>query len=95
MTTPIRTVGVSKDEEHNTYSLDVEDRSHGYSRVFHFGIEFVSSGEYRTLAAAYREIQDVRFPVVVRVADGPRDHPVAVRARAMRTAHTGRCWSRA
>jgi len=70
MTTPIRTVSVSRDDEHNTYSLDVEDRSHGYPRVFHFGVEFVSSGEYRTLAAAYREIQDVRFPVVIRTADG-------------------------
>jgi hypothetical protein len=66
MTTPIRTVSVSTDDEHNTYSLDVEDRSHGYPRVFHFGVEFVSSGEYRTLAAAYREIQEVTFPVVVR-----------------------------
>jgi hypothetical protein len=71
MTTPIRTVSVSKDEEHNTYSLDVEDRSHGYPRVFHFGVEFVSSGEYRTLAAAYREIQEVTFPVVVRATDVP------------------------
>src|SRR5688572_20613569 len=70
MTTPIRTVSVSKDDEHNTYSLDVEDRSHGYPRTFHFGVEFVSSGEYRTLAAAFREIQDVTFPVVVRAAEG-------------------------
>jgi DNA gyrase subunit B len=73
MTTPIRSVSVSKDDEHNTFSLDVEDRSHGYPRVFHFGIEFVSSGEYRTLAAAYREIQDVKFPAVVRAADGAVD----------------------
>jgi DNA gyrase subunit B len=70
MTTPIRTVSVTRDDEHNTYSLDVEDRSHGYPRVFHFGVEFVTSGEYRTLVAAYREIQDVKFPVVVRTADG-------------------------
>jgi DNA gyrase subunit B len=70
MTTPVRTVSVSRDDEHNTYSLDVEDRSHGYPRVFHFGVEFVSSGEYRTLTAAYREIQDVKFPVVVRAAEG-------------------------
>jgi DNA gyrase subunit B len=69
MTTPVRTVSVSRDDEHNTYSLDVEDRSHGYPRVFHFGVEFVSSGEYRTLTAAYREIQDVKFPVVVRSSE--------------------------
>jgi len=76
MTTPIRTVTVSRDDEHNTYSLDVEDRSHGYPRVFHFGVEFVASGEYRTLSAAYREIQDVKFPVVVRAADAGADAPV-------------------
>src|SRR5262249_22152258 len=33
---------------------------------YSIGVEFISSGEYRTLQAAYREIQDVRFPVVVR-----------------------------
>jgi hypothetical protein len=57
MTTPLRAVTVARDDEHNTYSLDVEDRSHGYPRVFHFGVEFVSSGEYRTLAAAYRRFR--------------------------------------
>ena len=30
----------------------------------------MSSGEYRTLAAAYREIQDVKFPVVIRATEG-------------------------
>jgi DNA gyrase subunit B len=66
MTTPVRNVEVTRDTEHNTFSLTVEDRSLGYPRHFVFGIEFVSSGEYRTLAAAYREIQEIKFPVVVR-----------------------------
>jgi DNA gyrase subunit B len=73
MTTPTRNVEVSRDTEHNTYRLAVEDRAHGYPRHFEFGIEFVSSGEYRTLAAAYREIQDITFPVVVRTSQGAAD----------------------
>jgi hypothetical protein len=69
MTTPIRSVSVSRDDEHNTFTLDVEDRSHGYPRPFNFGVDFVSSGEYRTLAAAFREMQEITFPVVVRTLD--------------------------
>jgi len=73
MTTPVRSVTVSRDDEHNAYSLDVEDRSHGYPRVFNFGVNFVSSGEYRTLGAAFREIQDITFPVVVKMLDSAAD----------------------
>src|SRR6187455_1404330 len=69
MTTPISSVSVSRDDEHNTFTLDVEDRSHGYPRPFSFGVDFVSSGEYRTLAAAFREMQEITFPVVVRTVD--------------------------
>jgi DNA gyrase subunit B len=70
MTTPVRTVAVTRDTEHNVFALNVEDRSLGYPRHFEFGVDFISSGEYRTLAAAYREIQDVRFPVVAKGAAG-------------------------
>ena len=66
MTTPVRSVEVTRDEEHNAFALSVEDRSLGYPRKFEFGVTFVSSGEYRTLAAAYREIQEIKFPVVAR-----------------------------
>jgi DNA gyrase subunit B len=68
MTTPVRTVTVSRDNEHNAFALTVEDRSQGYPRHYTIGVEFLASGEYRTLLAAYREIRDVSFPVVVKVA---------------------------
>ena len=92
MTTPTRTVDVTSDTEHNTYRLNVEDRAHGYPRHFQFGVEFMASAEYRTLVAAYREIQDITFPVVVRmqaVADAaaesePADE-VATEAEATET----------
>jgi DNA gyrase subunit B len=73
MTTPNRTVTVGRDDEHNAFFLDVEDRSHGYPRRFVLGVDFISSGEYRTLAAAYREIHDIHFPVVVTAMETARD----------------------
>jgi DNA gyrase subunit B len=73
MTTPVRTVTVARDDEHNAYVLNVEDRSHGYPRRFVFGVDFITAGEYRTLLAAYREIKDIRFPVVVKALDAARD----------------------
>ena len=66
MTTPVRTVTVSRDDEHNAFELSIEDRSQGYPRRYTMGVDFVASGEYRTLLAAYREIQDIKFPVVVK-----------------------------
>jgi DNA gyrase subunit B len=68
MTTPSRTVSVSRDDAHNVFALQVEDRSQGYPRQYEIGVDFITSGEYRTLSSAYREIGDVRFPVVVRSA---------------------------
>jgi DNA gyrase subunit B len=65
MTTPTRTVSVFRDDEHNVFALRIDDRSQGYSRQHELGVDFITSGEYRTLAAAYREIQDIKFPVVV------------------------------
>lgn len=73
MTTPVRTVNVGRDDEHNAFFLDVEDRSHGYPRKFVFGVDFVSAGEYRTLLAAYREIQDIKFPVIIKTLDSSHD----------------------
>jgi DNA gyrase subunit B len=72
MTTPTRNVVVNRDEEHNAFELVVEDRSQGYPRKFKFGLEFIASGEYRTLHTAYREIQEIKFPVVVKTT-GPVD----------------------
>jgi DNA gyrase subunit B len=57
---------VIRDDEHNVFALSVEDRSQGYPRRFEIGVDFVVSGEYRTLAAAYREIREITFPVVVK-----------------------------
>jgi DNA gyrase subunit B len=73
MTTPTRTVAVTRDDEHNAFELAVEDRSQGYPRKYKLGVNFVASGEYRTLHAAYREIREITFPVVVKATDGAVD----------------------
>ena len=73
MTTPSRTVTVTRDAEHNVFDLEIEDRSQGYPRRYRIGVDFIASGEYRTLAAAYREVQDLRFPVIVKTGATARD----------------------
>ncbi|MEQ1572975.1 MAG: DNA topoisomerase (ATP-hydrolyzing) subunit B [Vicinamibacterales bacterium] len=76
MTTPVRIVAVVRDDEHNTFALAVEDRAQGYPRPSQIGVTFLASGEYRTLRAAYGEIQEVVFPVIVKHSDAaPVDDP--------------------
>ena len=76
MTTPTRTVSVTRDDEHNVFALEIEDRSLGYPRQYEIGVDFITSGEYRTLVPAYREIADLKFPVVVISGDSPREEDV-------------------
>jgi DNA gyrase subunit B len=73
MTTPTRTVTVERDDEHNVFALHVEDRSPGYPRRYEIGVDFITSGEYRLLTSAYREIQDIKFPVVATTSEAPRE----------------------
>jgi DNA gyrase subunit B len=73
MTIPTRTVTVARDDEHNVFTLHVEDRSPGYPRRYEIGVDFITSGEYRLLASAYREIQDIKFPVVVTTTAAQHD----------------------
>ena len=59
LTTPVRELTVVRDDEHNAWQLRIEDRSNGYPRVDTIGVDFVTTGEYRTLAASYADIRDV------------------------------------
>ncbi len=65
LATPTRAVSVQPDEEHNAFSLLVEDRSNGYPRHYSLGLEFVTGSEYRTLLGAYREVRGIELPVTV------------------------------
>ena len=66
MTTAKRTVTVQRDEEHNRYLLQVEDRSSGYSRQHTIGVDFVTAAEYRTLLANRRDIPAVTGEILVK-----------------------------
>jgi DNA gyrase subunit B len=74
LTTPMRTVTVQRDEEHNRYLLHVEDRSNGYPRQHTIGVDFVTAGEYRTLLANHRDIPTLSGDIIVSTTgDGADD----------------------
>ncbi len=78
LTTDTRTVTVQRDEEHNRYLLQIEDRSSGYPRHHTIGVDFVTAGEYRTLLANRRDIPVFSGEIVVSssaeaVEDAPSD----------------------
>jgi DNA gyrase subunit B len=73
LNTAVRTVSVIRDEEHNAFMLQIEDRSLGYPRRLQMGQAFVASSEYRTLQAAARDVRQVKFPVTVSSATAQVD----------------------
>src|SRR5262245_14021091 len=78
LTTPVRDVTLARDEEHNAWQLRMEDRSNGYPRIDHIGPDFITTGEFRTLAASYAEIRDLvramrKGPLEIRTASGTRE----------------------
>src|SRR5262245_55284595 len=73
ITTPTRAVTVQRDEEHNRYLLHVDDRSNGYPRQHSVGVDFVTTGEYRTLLANHRDIPALKGEIIVSGAPEPAD----------------------
>jgi DNA gyrase subunit B len=65
LTTPTRIVVVQRDEEHNRYLLQVDDRSNGYPRQHTIGVDFVTAAEYRTLLANRRDLPQFGGDIVV------------------------------
>ena len=63
---PARSASVQPDEEHQAHSIVVEDRSGGYPRHHRIDIDFVSTTEFRSLAASYQDVRGIRGPIVVR-----------------------------
>jgi DNA gyrase subunit B len=77
LTTPTRSVTVQRDEEHNRYMLQVDDRSNGYPRQHSIGVDFVTTGEYRTLLANHRDIPALNGEIIVSGAPDAADEPDA------------------
>ena len=67
---PVRTVTVAEDEEHNAFRLRIDDRTAGYPRLNDVGVEFVEAAEYRSLASAHEPIRELRTPMVVAAMGG-------------------------
>jgi len=66
LTTATRTAVVQPDEEHQAFALALEDRSGGYPRHHRIDQDFVTTGEFRTLAASYQDVKDIRGPMIVK-----------------------------
>ena len=75
LTTPTSIVTVQPDEENKLFSLALEDRSNGYARHNTISLDFVTAPDYRTLLNSYREIGDIKPPMmVVTTAAAVPDH---------------------
>jgi DNA gyrase subunit B len=57
--TPDVTGEVVEDSEHQAFALVLEDRSAGYARRHRLDLDFVTTGEFRTLASAYQDVRDL------------------------------------
>ena len=64
----------SRDEEHQALRAGRSRIARsGYPRHHRIDLDFVTTGEFRTLADSYHEIKDITFPVVVKSTDASRD----------------------
>jgi DNA gyrase subunit B len=57
--TPGVTAEVVEDPEHQAFAVQIDDRLAGYSRRNRLDLDYVTTGEVRTLAAAYQEIREL------------------------------------
>jgi DNA gyrase subunit B len=72
LTTEKRHVRIEADEEHNVGAIVIDDRTNGYVRHYPINLDFVTTSEYRTLLAAYRDVKGLEAPILV-TAIGPVD----------------------
>jgi DNA gyrase subunit B len=67
---------VVEDPEHQALAVEVDDRSAGYGRRHRLDLDFVSTGEFRTLATAYQGVRDLMTgPVTIRTAVAAAPEP--------------------
>ena len=66
LASPQRSAAVQEDEEHQAFAVALEDRSVGYPRHHRVDHDFVTTSEFRTLAASYQDVKGIRGPMVVK-----------------------------
>jgi DNA gyrase subunit B len=75
LTTDTRTVTVQGDEEHSRYQLHVDDRSSGYPRQHTINVDFLTTAEYRSLLANFREMPAFDGTIKVATIGEPLEEP--------------------
>jgi DNA gyrase subunit B len=68
LSAPGVTAKVVEDAEHEALAVALEDRSAGYARRHRLDLDFVTTGEFRTLASAYQDVRDLLSPVTIRTS---------------------------
>jgi DNA gyrase subunit B len=63
-TPEIQTV-VVEDSEHQAFAVLIDDRASGYLRKHRLDLDFVTTGEFRMLAAAYSDVRELMVGTVV------------------------------
>src|SRR4029079_16541255 len=62
-----------EDPEHQAFAVQLHDRSAGYDRRHRIDLDFVTAGEFRTLASAYEDARDFLMgPVTIRTKPSTR-----------------------
>jgi len=70
---------VVEDPEHQALAVEIEDRTAGYGRRHRLDLDFVTTGEFRTLDASYQHVRELMMgPVTIRTtgsAEAEADEP--------------------
>jgi DNA gyrase subunit B len=73
-----RSASVQPDEEHQAHGIVVEDRVGGYPKYHRVDLNFVASGEFRSLGNSYQDVKGVKGPMVVKSSGAVEiEEPVA------------------
>ena len=88
LTTALRSVAVQEDEEHSRYQLQIEDRANGYPRQHTISVDFLSTGEYRTLLANHRDLPRFDGDIIVSTVLAPEQSDADAEAEAQPAAAT-------
>jgi DNA gyrase subunit B len=64
LTQPAVAGRVVDDTEHQALAVEIEDRSAGYGRRHRLDLDFVTTGEFRTLAGSYGDVRELMMGAV-------------------------------
>jgi DNA gyrase subunit B len=75
LTEPAVSATVVEDHEHQAFAVKLEDRSAGYGRRHRLDLDFVTTPEFRMLAAAYQDVRELMMgPVTIRTTGTIETH---------------------